>query len=143
MGSFWTEGVSYKIDCKVYLKAGTKGVYYREIGYSGYYRGLFHLDALESKRSDSVLYNHASEVLPSLEMKKEDFMMTVTGAHRRPVERLSQEGAAISRALAERESGKSVVLMNSKMEYGRNKLIRYNPTVDRIWQPTQDAQDQI
>ena len=50
-------------------------------------------------------------------MDHKDFTMTITGVHKRPVERLSQEGSAIGRAVGDRERGKRVIIMNSKSEF--------------------------
>ena len=50
-------------------------------------------------------------------MCSKDFKMTITGVHKRPLERLSKEGTAIGRAVSEREKGERIVIMNSKSEF--------------------------
>ena len=64
-GACWREGTSYRIECLICQKDGLRSVYFGESGYSGYYRGRFHIQGLKDRKQDSVLYEHELALHPA------------------------------------------------------------------------------
>ena len=103
-----------------------KSIFWRN-GFSGYWRGKFHLKGLEKEKPDSVLWEHNLKFHPERKLEPSDFCMKVTGCYPRPLLRLCQEGLAIGAAIQRKERGEGVVeVMNSKKEFLQPGSIRPN-----------------
>ena len=116
--------MGYKIECKLCLRNGRRSQYFGESGYNGYWRGKFHIEGLEKRKEDNVLYEHNLKFHPEGTMTAKDFSMTVTGIYPRPLMRQCQEGLAIGAALDRRDRGDQVEGMNSKKEFLQPGTIR-------------------
>ena len=110
------------------MERGLECVYHGESAHSAYYRGLFHLEGLERRKMDNILFKHQQEHHPEVNMTMMDFCMSTVRNSSRPVVRLSREGVAIAQSV--RDSGKSfsTIVLNSKSEFYQAGLVRTLPS---------------
>ena len=128
-GICWKEGINYLIKCLVCEKeSNTETIYHGETGFSSYFRGNFHLDGFKKQQQGNILYDHNQEHHPTRRMEVKDFRMTVEGIARRPIIRQSREGVSISASMKDSESGKRVILLNSKKKFFQPGVVRNKPT---------------
>ena len=105
--------------------AGARRVRSRYIGQSG---TSLHL-RMRSHRSNKqgVIHKHIQEYHQEQDSSPPEFGMWPVKSTRTIMERLGWESSLISKEDKER----SGILMNSKSEYGRGKLIRFEPQIIR------------
>ena len=111
-------------ECPFLIWRGEGAFYWGESGHSPYYRGQFHLRGLSNRSQKSVLFTHQEEVHPGLNMRMEDFRMTVESTYRRAILRQSSEGISITRGIRARDLGMPIRIMNSKTEFHQPGIIR-------------------
>ena len=75
------------------------------------------MDALRLRTVDSVLFKHQLKMHPGTRLSPGDFKVEATGRFPRPIARQCQEGVALSKALADKNKGVAVEILNSKMEF--------------------------
>ena len=115
-GDCWAEGVNYVLWCQ---ECGLRvAAYWGETGRNSYTRGLEHLDLLEARSANSVLWLHSTHH----HQGRQDmtYRMRVTGVYPEPMDRQIMEGVQISRF-------QGPVLMNRRGEMGgvRVERMRY------------------
>ena len=115
-GDCWAEGSNYVLWCQ---ECGLRvAAYFGETGRNSFTRGLDHLDLLEARSKQSVLWLHSLHH----HQGRDDvvYRMRVTGVYPDPMDRQIMEGVNISRF-------QGPVLMNRRTEMGgvRVERMRY------------------
>ena len=113
-GGCQKEGIVYSLTCQECLSKGILAQYHGESARSGWTRGLEHLSLLENEDDSSPLWKHCVEHHENIKVQ---FSMKVEKSHQSPMTRQIHESCAI-------EHSKSVILMNSKSEWGGQKIPR-------------------
>ena len=129
-GICWKLGAVYRIDCIRCKLSNLQAVYIGESGFSGYFRGKSHLEALRTGAADSVLHGHNLTFHPEGSMSMRDFQMSIISNHHRPIMRQCQEGLEIAHIMRESEArGRRIILMNSKSQFYQPGVVRarYGP----------------
>ena len=106
------EGVTYTIKC-----SECAYVYHGETARNAYTRGLEHMSALRKQDKDSVLHRHTKEHHNNVNNVTPRYDMRVTGTHTSALDRQVTEAVTIGNTPRS-------LLMNSKQEYGHNRLVR-------------------
>ena len=139
-GACWATNATYMITCNKCEEEGRDTHYVGETGFSGYSRGLQHMEGLRRRDQENVLYNHNIEQHREQENNMmipndpSQFTMKKIGQHRGCLERQSTEGALIGAELRERDirmkskEGKPMMILNSKKEFHQPGLISLKPS---------------
>ena len=127
-GSCWRPGATYRIDCNRCKEKGLESIYWGESGHSSYYWGLQHLEGLERKKADNVLFTHQVDFHPLEKLTMKDFTMTTVASYSRPTVRQSREGVEIGRTIRDIGKGCAKYLMNSKREFIQPGIVRTSPS---------------
>ena len=109
--------MNYKFSCKVCQAKGIEAFYLGESGHSGYFRAKFHVNALQNKYKDSVLYKHCIASHPGMSLTADDFTMEIVSVDRRNIVRQCREGVTIEKALVAVRQGPRLELLNSKSKF--------------------------
>ena len=117
----------YKITCQepsCLDKSNMKSLYIGQTGRSLHARAKEHASGLTNNDPKCPLTKHANKFHDDMP-DRPNYKMEPIRRCRGNVERLLTESQWIGRH-------DDANLMNSKMEYGRNKMVRYRPTIDRV-----------
>ena len=133
-----TANTTYVIKCKKCTQTGAEnsvrnipdlrnipeGQYRGQTGRSMHSRMLEHMRGLKSKSGTCPLYRHSQESHEDDE-ETPTFIMEKSRKARNNLDRLAIESEEIYNG----DNDKNVKLWNSKSEYGKTKLIRWQPTL--------------
>ena len=121
------QNIVYQITCQepdCSDKDDRKNLYIGQSGRSSHARAREHHRGLINKDPRCPLTKHSDEYHPLMTDIPSFIMKTVKGC-RGNIDRLLTESQKI-------DTHDDRNLMNSKMEYGTNKMVRFRPTVDRV-----------
>ena len=104
-----------------------KGEYRGQTGRTLHSRMAEHIRGLKSKSSHCPLYRHYQETHKE-DNQEPEFVMEPSRSTRSNLERLATEAEEIG----EGDDDKNITLWNSKSEYGKSKLIRWQSTVSYV-----------
>ena len=116
LGNCRVESCVYEIKCAICEGKGIRKVYIGETGKSGWERASQHWRDWRRKDSESSLHKHDMNEHEG-KLKKTDMKMRIISKPRKALQRQVEEAVRISEEEPE-------ALMNSKSEYGNNRIPR-------------------